>query len=502
MLAYWTAKISSVFAYYNHSNQSYMKNNQKKLIQAFLSVLFFVLCLFIDINFFIVQDLQAKETGSDYQEFDNFISADDSNYKYNYNLLDQTSYKSSYYLQNINHANYSLILPVLIKPEVLILSVATVAASFFAYNSNLLQKAWLGSTLLSKVDPADSHQTGFASINSSSDDSDHINLQQNSHEDPKPVFLHDDLKEDHKEPPLSLLSQNQQQQPNYKSVIKQAVNEEGIDFIKYRTKKESDPLKFKYVKNKLDIKILEYIYQLEKRYFELSPDALKARLSDYSPGDNYTLSMDKAQLLKAIIDLQDNHAMIRCHLFLSNILKLDDKKLIDIHKMYDIKIKTLSFFSITKRPIINFLRSKHLWRAQEKGAHVVDNEPVNTPVRIYTASNVGGKSEIINQYIDKIKKEFFKISLDQRNELMSIYLKDNILTLDNSHALVFDHIKKHFNDFHLFVFLNTMLNFSEKNITRLEIINLFNMNDYSNPHSYIYIYIYIYIMPWLELKNI
>ena len=88
-----------------------------------------------------MQDLQAEKTGSDYQEFDNFISADDSNYKYNYNLLAQTSYKNSYYPQNIDHTNYSLILPVLIKPEVLILSVATVAASFFVYNSNLLQKA-------------------------------------------------------------------------------------------------------------------------------------------------------------------------------------------------------------------------------------------------------------------------------------------------------------------------------------------------------------------------
>ena len=135
-----------------------MKNYyHKKLIQ-----LFFVLCLFIDINFFlVVQDLQAQETGIDYQEFNNFISADDSNYnykynhKYNYNLLAQTSYKNSYYSQNIDHANYSLILPVLIKPEVLILSVATVAASFFVYNNNLLQKAWLGNTLLTKANPAD-----------------------------------------------------------------------------------------------------------------------------------------------------------------------------------------------------------------------------------------------------------------------------------------------------------------------------------------------------------
>ena len=105
-------------------------------------------------------------------------------------------------------------------------------------------------------------------------------------------------------------------------------------------------------------------------------------------------------------------------------------------------------------------------------------------MRFYTASN-GDKSKIINQYIENFKKEFFNISLDQRNELMSEYIKDNILTLDNSHALVFDHVKKHFNDFHLFVFLNSMLNSGEKKIKNREIINLFNMNDYSNPRTYI-----------------
>ena len=469
-----------------------MKNYyQKKLVQ-----IFFVLCLFIDINFFlVVQDLQAKETGSYLKEFDNFISADDSNYnykykhKYNYKLLAQTSYKSGYYPQNIDHANYSLMLqlPVLIKLEILILSVATVAASFFVYNSNLLQKTWPGNTLLSELDPDVSpqtdHQTEFLSIGSSSGDDSDINLQQNSHEDPKPVFLHDDLKEDHKEPPLSLLSQNQQQQPNYESVIKQAVDEKGIDFIEYTIKNESDPRQYKFVKNKLDIKTLEYIYQLEKQYFELSPDTLKYKLSVYSPGDNYTLSVDKSQLLKAVIDLQDSNAIVRCHLFLSNILKLDDKKIKDIPKMYDM-ISNDQFFSHKKRPIINFLTSKHLWQAQEKGAYSVDNEFANIPVRSYSSSNVGGKFKIINQYIDNLKKEFFKISLDKRNELMSRYVKDNILKLDNSHNLVFDHLKKHFNNFHLFVFLNTMLNFSEKKIKSGEIINLFNIND--NSHSYIY----------------
>ena len=450
-----------------------MKNYyQKKLVQVF-----FVLCLFIDISFF-VKDLQAEETGSYYQEFDNFISADYSNHSHNYNLLDQTSYKNNYYPQNIDHANYSLILPVLIKPEVLILSVATVAASFFVYNSNLLQKTWVGNTLLTKTNPADSHQTyhqkEFVSISSGND---HINLQQNSHDDPKPVFLHDDLKKNHKEDPSSLFNQREQNQPNYQSVIKQAVDEKGIDFIEQKIKNTStsDPRQYKYVKNKLDIKTLEYIYQLEKEYFELSPDALKDRLSAYSPGANYTLSMDKSQLLKAVIGLQDSHAMIRCHLFLSHILKLDNKKIKDMPKMYDM-ISDDDLFSYRKRPIITFLKSPHLWQAQEKGAHAVDNKLVNSPVRIYTASNIGGKSEIINKYVDNLKKEFFNLSLNKRNELMSRYLKDDILKLDNSHALVFDYIKKRFNDVHLIVFLNNMLNFSEKKITRHEIVNLFNIS--------------------------
>ena len=467
-----------------------MKNYyQKKLIQVF-----FVLCLFIDINSFFVQNLQAQETGSDFKEFDNFIYADDSNYNYkysykdNYNLLVQTSYKNSYYPQNIDHANYSLVLPVFIKPEVLILSIATVAASFFLYNSNLLQKAWPGNTLLTKADPAGSHQTEFFSSISSSVDSDHINLEKNSQQDPKPIFFKDDLKEDNKKDPSSLFSQsqhNKQNPPDYQSIIKQAVEGKGIDFIKHRIKKELDPREYKYVKSKLDIKTLEYIYQLEKEYFELSPDDLESLLSAYSPGVNYTLSMDKAQLLKAVIDLQDSHAMIHCHLFLSNILKLDDKKLKDIPNMYYM-ISNDQFFSKRKRPIINFLRSPHLWQVQEKGAHSVDNKIVNSPVRFYTASNVGGKSEIINQYIDNLKNEFFYLSLDQRNELMSEYLKDNILKLDNSHHVVFDHLKKHFNNFHLFVFLNSMLNFSEKKIKSREIVNLFNMNDNPNPHQYIY----------------
>ena len=473
-----------------------MKNFQKKLIQVFLSVLFFVLCLFIDINTFVgVQDLQAKETGSYLKDFDNFTYADDSNYnhKYNYNLLAQTSFKNSYYPQKIDHANYSLALPVLIKPEVLILSIATVVASFFAYNSNLLQRAWPGNTLLTKKDPADSHQTEhqteFVSISSSSGDSDHINLEKNLQEDPKPVFLQDDLKEDHKKDPSSLFTQiqhNKKNPPNYQSIIKQAVDEKGIDFIKHRIKNELDPRQYKYVKSKLDIKTLEYIYQLEKKYFELSPDALKALLSAYSPGDNYTLSMDKAQLLKAVIDLPDSHAMIRCHLFLSHILKLDDKKLIDILKMYD-KISKYQVLSYRKRAIIKFLKSRHLWRVQEKIAHAVDNEFANTPVRIYLAS-IGGNSETINQYIDNLKKEFFDLSLDRRNELMSRYLKDNIniLKLDNSHILIFDYIKKRFNDFHLFVFLNSMLNFSEKKIKSGEIVSLFNMNHNSNQALYKY----------------
>ena len=448
-----------------------------------------------------MQDLQAKETGSDYQEFDNFISADNSNYnykykykhKYNYNLLAQNSYKNSYYPQNIDHANYSLALPVLIKPEILILSVATMAASFFLYNSNLLQKAWLGNTLLTKTDQADSHQTDhqteFVSISSRSDDSDHINLEKNSSEDPKPVFLQGDLKEDHKKDPSSLLSQSQQQQPNFESVIKQAVDEKGIDFIEHTIKNtsKSDPRQYKTVKSKLDIKTLEYIYQLEKKYFELSHDALENRLNIYRPGDNYTLSMNKSQLLKAVIDLQDSNAIVRCHVFLSKILKLDDKKIKDMPKMYDMisNNDVVKFFYYKKRPIINFLTSKHLWQAQEKGAHAVDNEPVNTPVRLYPASDIGGNSEIINQYIDNLKNEFFDFSLDQRNKLMSRYLKDNLLTLDNSHAVVFDHIKNYFNDFHLFVFLNSMLNSGEKKIKNREIINLFNINDYSNPRTYI-----------------
>ena len=472
-----------------------MKNYyQKKLIQVF-----FVLCLFIDINTFVVHDLQAKETASFYQEFNNFISADDSNYKYNYdhkynyNLLAQTSFKNSYYPQNIDHANYSLVLPILIKPEVLILSVATMAASFFLYNNNLLQKTWLGDTLLSKTDQSTSHQTDhqteFFSIGNSSGDSDHINLQQNLQEDPKPVFLHDDLKEDHKEEPSSLFTQsphNKQNSQNYVSVIKQAVDEKRIDFIKHRIKNESDPREFKYVRSQLDIKTLEYIYQLEKKYFELSLDALKYLLSAYKPGDNYTLSMDKSHLLKTVIDLQDSHAMVRCHLFLSNILKLDDKKLIDILKMYEMISNYQVFSHYKKRIIMNFLRSKHLWQAQEKGAHSVDNKPVNTPVMIYRAFDIEGNSETINQYIDNFKKEFFDFRLDKRNDLMSKYLKDDILKLDNSHTLVFDHIKKRFNDLHLFVFLNTMLNFSEKKITRRKILNLFNINDDSNPHAYIY----------------
>ena len=461
-----------------------MKNYyHKKLIQ-----LFFVLCLFIDINFFlVVQDLQAQETGSDYQEFNNFISADDSNYKYNYNLLAQTSYKNSYYPQNIDHANYSLALPVLIKPEILILSVATMAASFFVYNSNLLQRSWLGNTLLTKTDPADLNQKEFASKSS---DSDHISLQQNSSEDPKPVFLQDYLEEDHKKDPSSLLSQNQHNQqnpPNYQSIIKQAVDEKGIDFIEHTIKNtsKSDPRKYKAVKSKLNIETLEYIYQLEKQYFELSPDAFKYLLSAYSPGANYTLSVDKSQLLKAVIDLQDSHAMVRCHLFLSHILKLDDKKIKNILKMYDM-INNNDFFYYRKRSIINFLKSKHLWQAQEKGAHVFDNKLVNSPVRIYLASNRDDNSEIINQYIDNFKKEFFDFSLVQRNDLMSKYLKDNILTLDNSHALVFDYIKKRFDDFHLFVFLNNMLYFSKKKMKSREILIMFNMNDNSNPHQYIY----------------
>ena len=459
----------------------------------FLSVLFFVLCLFIDTKPFLEQALQAQETGSSYQEFDNFISANNSNYshKYNYNLLAQTSYKNSYYPQNINHANYSLILPLpfLIKPEVLKLSVATVAASFFIYNSNLLQKTWVNNKLLTKTNPADSHQTYHQkeSLSSSGVDSDHINLQQNSHEDPKPVFLHDDLKEDSS----SLFSQSQKSQPNYQSVIKQAVDEKGIDFIKHTTKNKSDLLKRKFVHSKLNIKTLEYIYQLEKKYFELSPATLESLLSAYSPGVNYTLSMDKTQLLKAVIDLQDNHAMVRCHLFLSNILKLDDKKIKDIPKMYGLNIQSLSFFSYRKKAIITFLKSKHLWQAQadvisKKRAHSVDNKPANTQVPIYLSSDIKSKYEKINKYIDNFKNEFFDFSLDQRNDLMSRYLKDNILKIDNSHTLVFDHIKNHFNDFHLFVFLNTMLNFSEKKIKRREILNLFNIKGNSNPHTYIY----------------
>ena len=467
------------------------KHHPKKLIR-----LFFVLCLFININTFVVQDLQAEEKASSYQEFDNFISADDLNYNYkynhkdNYNLLAQTSYKNSYYPQNINHANYSLALPVLIKPEVLILSVATMAASFFVYNSNLLQRSWLGNILLSKLDPDASpqtdHQTEFVS---SSDDSDHINLEKNSSEDPKPVFLQDYLEEDHKKDPSSLLSQNQYNQqnpPNYQSIIKQAVDEKGIDFIEPRIKNtsKSDPRQYKAVKIKLDIKTLEYIYQLEKKYFELSHDALKYQLSAYSPGVNYTLSMNKSQLLKAIIDLQDSNAIVRCHLFLSKILKLDDKKIKDMPKMYDM-ISNDQFFYYQKRPIINFLTSKHLWQAQEKRAHAVDDKIVNSPMHFYTASNVGDNSEIINQYIDNFKKKFFNLSLNERNKLMSRYLKDNILNIDNPHALVFDHLKKRFNDFHLFVFLNTMLNFSEKKIKSGEIVSLFNMNDYSSPRTYI-----------------
>ena len=268
------------------------------------------------------------------------------------------------------------------------------------------------------------------------------------------------------------------------------MDEKGIDFIEHAIKNTStsDPRKYKLVKSKLDIKTLEYIYQLEKKYFELSPDALKDRLSAYSPGGaNYTLSMDKPQLLKAVIDLQDSHAMIRCHLFLSNILKLDDKKLIDIPKMYDMISNHRMFFSYRKKhSMINFLTSPHLWQAQEKPAHSVDNEFANIRPSLIYRSFDSGKSEIINQYIDNFKKEFFKISLDQRNELMSQYLKDNILSLDNSHAVVFDYIKKRFDDFHLFVFLNSMLNFSEKKRKRREILNLFNMNDNSNPYAYIY----------------
>ena len=274
-----------------------MKNNQKKLIQVFLSVLFCVLCLFIDINFFIVQDLQAKDTANYLKEFDNFISADDSNYyhnyyhKYNYNLLAQTSYRNSYYPQNIDHANYSLILSFNQTRSFNIIC-CDCGSIFFLYNSNLLQKAWVGSTLLSKANPAASHQTDhqteFVSINSG--DSDHINLEKNSHKDPKPVFWHDDLEEDHKEDSSSLFSQSQQNQPNYQSVIKQAVDEKGIDFIEHTIKNQSDLRKYKAVKNKLDIKTLEYIYQLEKKYFELSSDDLKGRLNAYSLGANYTLS--------------------------------------------------------------------------------------------------------------------------------------------------------------------------------------------------------------------
>ena len=466
-----------------------MKNYyQKKLVQVF-----FILCLFIDINFFlVVQDLQAKETGSSYQEFDNFAYTNDSNYKYNhkynYNLLAQTSYKNSYYPQNINHANYSLALPVLIKPEILILSVATMAASFFLYNSNLLQKAWLGNTLLNKTNQAVSnqtdHQTEFVSISSSSDN-DHIKLQQNSHENPKPVFWQDDQIKDHKEDPSSFFSQSQKKPPNYESVIKQAVDEKGIDFIEHTTQKESDPRKYQYVRSQLDIKTLEYIYLLEKKYFELSQDMLKDLLKGYRPGDNYSLSVDKSQLLKALIDLQDRYALVYCHLFLSHILKLDYKKFTDILEMYDMKFKSLSFFSYRKKEVITFLKSQHLWQAQDnviykKRAHSVDNELVNRPAPIYPASNIGGNSEIINKYIDNLKKEFFNLSLDKRNELMSEYLKDNILTLENSHLLVFDHIKRRFDDFHLILFLNSMLNFNKKKITRSKILNLFNINHQLN----------------------
>ena len=194
--------------------------------------------------------------------------------------------------------------------------------------------------------------------------------------------------------------------------------------------------------------------------------------------------MNKSQLLKAVIDLQDSHAMIRYHMFLSNILKIDDKKIKDITKMYDM-ISNDQFFYDRKIPIINFLKSKHLWQTQKKMSHLVDNKSYNLPVRIYLASNIEGNSEIINQYINNLKNEFFDFSLDQRNEFISKYLKDNILTLDNSHALVFDHIKKRFDDFHLFIFLNIMLNFSEKTITKNEILDLFNINLVSNSHSYI-----------------
>ena len=162
--------------------------------------------------------------------------------------------------------------------------------------------------------------------------------------------MQDYLEEDHKKDPSLLLNQNQQQQLNYQSIIKQAVDEKGIDFIEHRIKNtsKSDPRQYKAVKIKLDIKTLEYIYQLEKKYFELSHDALKNRLNIYRPGDNYTLSMNKSQLLKAIIDLQDSNAIVRCHLFLSNILKLDDKKLIDIPKMYDMISDKIRFFLIEK----------------------------------------------------------------------------------------------------------------------------------------------------------
>ena len=74
MLAYWAANFLH-FYIFNQSSQSNMKNYQKKLVQVF-----FVLCLFIDINtFVVVQALQSKKTGSYLKEFDNFISADYSN---------------------------------------------------------------------------------------------------------------------------------------------------------------------------------------------------------------------------------------------------------------------------------------------------------------------------------------------------------------------------------------------------------------------------------------
>ena len=104
------------------------------------------------------------------------------------------------------------------------------------------------------------------------------------------------MQDNHKEDPSSLFSQSHQNQPNnYESVIKQAVNEKVIDFIKHKIKNVSDLLKHKFVLDKLDIKTLEYIYQLEKKYFKLSPDALKYRLSVYRPENNYTLSIDKSQ---------------------------------------------------------------------------------------------------------------------------------------------------------------------------------------------------------------